>query len=431
MAREFDIPLFYRSPIIATIKSARRGDDRYKKDMSPSILDLGRIRFKLARHFGFCYGVENAIEIAYRAIEENPEKRVFLLSEMIHNPHVNQDLIDRGVRFIMNTDGTPLVALSELRPEDVVIVPAFGTTVEMFHQLKELGINPHTYNTTCPFVEKVWNRSSQLGRQGYAVIIHGRDTHEETRATYSHARQDAPSLILRDIEEAKVLAGFIRGEADFATFDEYFAGRYSADFRPTEHLQRIGVVNQTTMLATETQAISNLLKESIATRFGDEDLKTHFADTRDTLCYATQENQNATMGLLDSGGDLAVVVGGYNSSNTSHLVELLEARMPTYYIKDAEEIIDSREIRHLSLHSGVTTTDNWLPDLDRPSAPLDILVTSGASCPDAFVDQVLVRLAQLCGVAHRIESALVPFQAQSGDPDIKSATNEPAQDIAH
>lgn len=413
MAREFDIPLFYRSPIIATIKAARRSDDRYKKDMSPSILDLGRIRFKLARHFGFCYGVENAIEIAYRAIEENPDRRVFLLSEMIHNPHVNQDLIERGVRFIMQTDGTSLVPLSELRPDDVVIVPAFGTTVELFAQLRDQGINPQTYNTTCPFVEKVWNRSAQLGRQGYAVIIHGRDTHEETRATYSHARQDAPSLIIRDMAEAEVLAAFIRGEKDFARFDEYFAGRYSDDFRPTEHLQRIGVVNQTTMLATETQSISNLLKSAIADRFGQERLKEHFADTRDTLCYATQENQNATMGLLDSNGDLALVVGGYNSSNTSHLVELLEERMPTYYIKDADEILDDRRIRHLDLHAGVRTTEDWLPDLTRPTAPLEILVTSGASCPDALVDQVLLRVADLCGVTDRIEDALAPFQSRA------------------
>lgn len=410
MAREFDIPLFYKSPIIATIKNARKSEDRYKKDMSPSTLDLGRIRFKLARHFGFCYGVENAIEIAYRAVEENPDRRVFLLSEMIHNPHVNQDLIERGVRFIMKTDGSPLVPLEELRPEDVVIVPAFGTTVEMFRRLAELGINPQTYNTTCPFVEKVWNRSSQLGRQGYAVIIHGRDTHEETRATYSHARQDAPSLIIRDIKEAGVLADFIRGDADFALFDEYFAGRYSEDFRPREHLQRIGVVNQTTMLATETQAISNLLRAAIEARYGSEDLKNHFADTRDTLCYATQENQNATLGLLDAGGDLAVVVGGYNSSNTSHLVELLEARMPTYYIKDADELIDAETIRHLNLHAGVTTTHDWLPDLSRATAPLEILVTSGASCPDALVDQVLLRLAGLCGVADRMDAALLPFQ---------------------
>ncbi|MEQ9366886.1 MAG: 4-hydroxy-3-methylbut-2-enyl diphosphate reductase [Leptospirales bacterium] len=412
MPREFDIPLFYRSPIIATIKSARREEDRYKKDMSPSILDLGRIRFKLARHFGFCYGVENAIEIAYRAIDENPDRRVFLLSEMIHNPHVNQDLIDRGVRFIMRTDGAPLVPLTELRPKDVVIVPAFGTTVEMFGKLQELGINPQTYNTTCPFVEKVWNRSAQLGRQGYAVIIHGRDTHEETRATYSHARQDAPSLIIRDIAEAEVLARFIREEIDFTQFDEYFAGRYSEDFRPTEHLQRVGVVNQTTMLATETQAISNLLKSAIESRFGAANLKEHFADTRDTLCYATQENQNATTGMLDAGGDLALVVGGYNSSNTSHLVELLEERMPTFYIKDADEIIDEGRIRHLDLHAGVKITKDWLPELKGPTAPLEILVTSGASCPDAFVDQVLLRVAELCGVEDRIEAALEVFRLE-------------------
>ncbi len=353
--------------------------------------------------------MENAIEIAYRALEENPDHRVFLLSEMIHNPHVNQDLIERGVRFMMKTDGTPLFPLEELRPDDVVIVPAFGTTVEMFECLAELGINPQTYNTTCPFVEKVWNRSGQLGRQGYAVVIHGRDTHEETRATFSHARQDAPSLIIRDIAEAETLARFIRGEVDFAEFDTYFVGRYSMDFVPEQHLARIGVVNQTTMLASETQTISNLLKKAIEARYGSADLKTHFADTRDTLCYATEENQNATLGLMDAGGDLAIVVGGYNSSNTSHLVELLEERMPTYYIKDAEEMIDAASIRHLDLHAGVQTSRDWLPAGTVSEQPLEIVVTSGASCPDALVFKVLMRLAELCVVADRMESSLDAF----------------------
>ncbi len=427
MARDFDIPLFYRSPIISRVKSARREADRYKKDTAPSVVDLGRLRFKLARHFGFCYGVENAIEIAYRAIAENPDKRVFLLSEMIHNPHVNTDLTERGVQFLQKTDGTELFPLEKLQPQDVVIVPAFGTTVEIFGRLRELGIDPQTYNTTCPFVEKVWNRSSQLGRQGYAIIIHGRHTHEETRATFSHARQDAPALIIRDMDEARTLAKFIYGTedgfTDFANFDDYFAGRYSDDFVPEKHLARFGVVNQTTMLAQETQAISNLLKDAIIARYGGENLAEHFADTRDTLCYATQENQNATLGLMDSGGDLALIVGGYNSSNTSHLVELLEQRMPAYYIKDREEILDAETIRHLDLHQGVITSTDWLPAAARADAvsapPVDIVVTSGASCPDALVDQVIVRVAELCGLADRIEdaanAAVASIEKESGE----------------
>ncbi|MCB1321657.1 MAG: 4-hydroxy-3-methylbut-2-enyl diphosphate reductase, partial [Leptospiraceae bacterium] len=169
MARKFDIPLFYRSPIISRVKEARRHQDRYRKDISPSILDLGRIRFKLGRHFGFCYGVENAIEIAYRALRENPDKRVFLLSEMIHNPHVNQDLMERGIRFLMKTNGEWLIPLEQLKSDDVVIVPAFGTTVELFRTLEKLGIDARVYNTTCPFVEKVWNRAATLGEQGYTI----------------------------------------------------------------------------------------------------------------------------------------------------------------------------------------------------------------------------------------------------------------------
>ena len=409
MAREFDIPVFYRSRVISTVKHARRASDHRKKDLSPSILDLGAVRFKIARHFGFCFGVENAIEIAYRAVEENPTKRVFLLSEMIHNPHVNADLQQRGVRFILNTDGSQLVPFEDLRPDDIVIVPAFGTTVELFEKLEKLGINPRTYNATCPFVEKVWKRSSQLGEGGYTVIIHGKHSHEETRATFSHARLGAPSLIIRDIGEAQLLAQYLKGERSVAEFDRDFPGRRSADFSPEKSLGRIGVVNQTTMLATETQAISDLLRQAMRERYGEANLTDHFADTRDTLCYATSENQDATYALIQAGGDLAIVVGGYNSSNTSHLAELLEQKFPTYYVKDAEEILSAEKIQHLDLHSGaIVQTDNWLPQL---SHPLDVLLTAGASCPDALVEQVLLRIASFFHAERELDVALKPFTA--------------------
>ena len=407
MARNFEIPVFYRSPIIATLKAARRAEDRLKKDLAPSVLDLGEVVFKLGRHFGFCYGVENAIEIAYRAISENPDRRVFLLSEMIHNPQVNADLVERGVRFIMQTDGTRLIPLDDLRAEDIVIVPAFGTTVELFEELAQRGIDPRVYNTTCPFVEKVWNRSASLGDQGFTVVIHGRHRHEETRATFSHARLSAPCLIIRDLPEAHILADFLRGNREPEEFQEHFAGRVSEGFDPERHLNRIGVVNQTTMLATETQAISNLLREAMRERYGDDSLNEHFADTRDTLCYATAENQAATRGLIESGGDLDLVVGGYNSSNTSHLDELLEQVMPTYYIKDAGEVQAIDRICHLDLHSGnVQTTSEWLPG----KRPVEILITAGASCPDALVDQVIQRVAELTGVSERIDPALESFR---------------------
>ncbi len=273
--------------MISLLKRARRAQDRYRKDLTPSVLELNGLRFKIARHFGFCYGVEHAIEKAYRAIDENEGKRIFLLSEMIHNPHVNEDLKQRGVQFLMKTDGTPLMPLSELKPDDVVIIPAFGTTVEMLDLLQSRGIDTQTYDTTCPFVEKVWNRSSQLGEKGYTVIIHGRFKHEETRATFSHALLNAPGMVIQDMAEAAILAEYICNERPLDRFFQDFPDRCSPGFRPETDLARIGVVNQTTMLATETHAISEFLKEAIVRRYGSENLPEPYADTRDTLSYAT------------------------------------------------------------------------------------------------------------------------------------------------
>lgn len=407
MGRKFDIPIFYRSSIISSIKGARRLADSRKQDYSPSVLDLGQVRFKIARHFGFCFGVENAIEIAYRALAENPDKRVFLLSEMIHNPQVNSDLRERGVRFILSTAGEQLLPFEQLKPEDIVIVPAFGTTVELFAKLESLGINPRAYNATCPFVEKVWKRAAQLGEKGYTVIIHGKHTHEETRATFSHARLNSPSLVILDLDEAELLAKYIRRERPWELFAQDFSSRYSNEFDPALHLDRIGVVNQTTMLAPETQKISAILREAMQEHFGAEQLNEHFADTRDTLCYATSENQESIYHMLASGGDFALVVGGYNSSNTSHLVEICQKQVPTYYIKDASEIISHELVRHLDLNSRqVLETRNWLP---RDKSPIDILVSAGASCPDALVDEVISKVSALFGLHDKFDSALSRF----------------------
>ena len=411
--RQFDIPVFYRSPVISLLKKARAAQDRYRKDLSPTVLELPGLRFKIARHFGFCYGVEHAIEIAYRAIDENEGKRIFLLSEMIHNPHVNEDLKQRGVQFLMKTDGTSLIPLTELNSDDVVIVPAFGTTVEMFEILQSRGIDTETYDTTCPFVEKVWNRSTQLGERGYTVIIHGRFKHEETRATFSHARLNAAGMVIQDMDEARILADYITGDRPMSQFFTDFPDRCSKGFNPEKHLSKIGVVNQTTMLATETHAISEFLKETIIRRYGKETLNDHFADTRDTLCYATSENQTALKEMLQVEGDLAIVVGGYNSSNTSHLVELCEEKLPTYYIKDEFELISIDEVRHLDTPNGGTkVTSNWVPDKD----PVTILLSAGASCPDALVDRVLKRTAALFNVtADQIEEALRPYMDLAAD----------------
>ena len=378
MPREFNVPLFYRSPIISVVKQARRELDPRKRDLAPSILDFGPVRFKIARHFGFCYGVENAIEIAYRALEENPDKRIFLLSEMIHNPHVNTDLRERGVRFLCETSGKQLIPFDELMPADVVIVPAFGTTLEIQAKLNERGINPYAYNTTCPFVEKVWKKSEEIGRQDYTIVVHGKRYHEETRATFSHAKSGAPVVVVLNLVEAKHLAKVICGEADREFFFEYFADSYSPGFEPDRDLKRIGVVNQTTMLATETQAIADLLRQAMVDRYGEQRIDEHFADTKDTLCYATKENQDATLALIEDRGDLALVVGGYNSSNTSHLVELCEAKMPTYFIRDAKEVESPRSIRHWDIHAkAVCETTDWLPTNSPDDSPVDIILTAG------------------------------------------------------
>jgi 4-hydroxy-3-methylbut-2-enyl diphosphate reductase len=359
------------------------------RDYTPSMLDFGKIRFHIARHFGFCFGVENAIEIAYKAINENPDKRIFLLSEMIHNPTVNTELQLLGVKFIQDTKGNNLIDWEELTADDIVIIPAFGTTIEIENMLNSIGIDPYHYNTTCPFVEKVWNKSEELGKKGFTVIIHGKSNHEETRATFSHTKANAPSLIVRDLAETKMLADVILGKISHEDFYKYFAGKYTVGFNIEKDLQNIGVVNQTTMLATETEEISSLLKDTIEKKYGKENLATHFANTRDTLCYATNNNQNATLELLNKEFDLAVVVGGYNSSNTSHIVELLEEKFTTFFIADESKILSDNSILHFDLSTKLEkNTVNFLPKKD----VLNIAITSGASCPDATVDKVMKKL---------------------------------------
>lgn len=363
--------------------------DLRKQDFSPTVLDFGPVQFFLARHFGFCYGVENAIEISYRALEENPGKRVFLLSQMIHNQEVNADLQTRGIRFIMDTDGKQFIPWEELRADDIVIIPAFGTTIEIENLLLDKGLEVQKYNTTCPFVEKVWNRSEKLGTDKYTVIIHGKPKHEETRATFSHASAAAASVIVRDMEDAKLLGEFIQGARPSSAFYQLFAGKFSDRFDVETDLLRVGVVNQTTMLATETQSIADYFRQLMIEKFGVENLKDHFADTRDTLCYATNDNQDATYQLLNTDADLAVVVGGYNSSNTSHIVELCERKFPTYFINSEKEIKSESEIHHFHYHQKEKAiTYNYLPE----RRPVKIILTSGASCPDTLVDRVMLRL---------------------------------------
>ena len=405
--KHFEVPSSYRSTLISAIKNKRKEDDKLKKDFSPAFIDLGKLKIYLARHFGFCYGVENAIEIAYKTIEENKGKRIFLLSEMIHNPQVNADLTKKGVQFLHDTNGNEIIPLSNLTKEDVVIIPAFGTTLELEAKINAIGIQIHKYNTTCPFVEKVWNRGDQIAKKGYTIIIHGKPKHEETRATFSHAAHKAPTLIINDMEEAQLLGKIITGELPISDFEKYFKNRHSEGFDANIHFEKIGVINQTTQLATDTQAISDYLKSIIAQKYGKENISAHFADTRDTLCYATNDNQSAVIELLNTPADLAIVMGGKNSSNSSHLVELCEQKLPTYFIDDANKIIDQHQIIKSNWKDkSEQIVQDYLPSKNS----VTILMTSGASCPDTVVESVIRKIAGYYNVEEALEDVIQFWQ---------------------
>jgi len=389
--KSFSIPNLFKSELIGKIKEKRRVKDKLKKDFSPSFLDFGPVQIYLSRHFGFCYGVENAIEIAYQVIENHPDKRIFLLSEMIHNPSVNEDLLDRGLRFIQDTKGNQLIPWNELKSDDIVIVPAFGTTLEIQEKLKSIGIDSYAYDTTCPFVEKVWNRASAIGQKQYTVIVHGKPTHEETKATFSHSKESAPTLILKNYAQAEKLIPYLRKEKNRADFFSDFHGQYSKGFNPETDLQKIGVVNQTTMLASDTQEIVDLLRKTMVDfyQLRPNEVVERFADTRDTLCYATNDNQSATYGLLTQEADFAIVAGGYNSSNTSHIVALCEEKLPTYFINSEDKLISNKKVKHFLYESKKEKeTSNFIPEKDK----VKIMLTCGASCPDPIVEGILRKL---------------------------------------
>ena len=409
MARkEFEIPAMFKSPIIRKVKEANKIIDPRKKDLAPTELDFGPVTFLIPRHFGFCYGVENAIDIAYRTVEENPDKNIYLLSEMIHNPTVNEDLQKRGVKFLFDTDGSVRIPIEDLSENDVVIVPAFGTTLEIGEKLKAKGIDPYQYNTTCPFVEKVWKRGNQLGKKGYSLVVHGKHQHEETRATFSHSANHSPTVVVLNPEEAQILADIMTEKRPIEDFEKYFGHKSTDGFNPLKDLEFFGVINQTTMLATETQQVMGILKKAAKARFGEENVLDHFADTSDTLCYATNENQSATYALADAEPDIAIVVGGYNSSNTMHLVEILEQHCPTYHIRDAEEFSSAKEIRHFNQwEKEMKNTADWLPNDQKD---LKIALTSGASCPDVLVDEVMLKVLSLFDDTKEVKNVIRPFE---------------------
>jgi 4-hydroxy-3-methylbut-2-en-1-yl diphosphate reductase len=396
--KQFQIPAFYRSPFITKVKEMRKASDPRKKDFTPTRLDFGNFELLVARHFGFCYGVENAIERAYKAIEENPGKRIFLLSQMIHNPGVNEDLMANGIQFLQDTSGEQLVPWEQLSPEDVVIIPAFGTTLLIENRLNEIGLDIRKYDTTCPFVEKVWNRAEKLGSEKHTLIIHGKADHEETRATFSHSSAHGPTLIVKDLRETSFLKECIEGTKNDIEFFNYFKGKFSDGFDPKKDLKKIAVINQTTMLASETQEISDQLRNSI-----EKHTEKSMADTRDTLCYATNDNQSATLSLMEAKPELAIVVGGYNSSNTTHLVELLEQSCPTYFIKDESELMEG-ELNSFNIHTKqLETIKNWGQIVSNSSK---IAITSGASCPDATVDRVIEKIFQILSPEKSLDEVL-------------------------
>tara|TARA_B100000927_G_scaffold254439_1_gene220680 strand:+ start:1859 stop:3079 length:1221 start_codon:yes stop_codon:yes gene_type:complete len=404
--KKFEIPNFYKSSVIAEIKKIRKEKDPKKKDFSPSIIDFGPVQFHLARHFGFCYGVENAIEISYKAIKEHPNKNIYLLSQMIHNPTVNDDLMAKGLKFIMDTQGNQLIDWDQITKDDIVITPAFGTTIEIQNLLENKGVSLKEYDTTCPFVTRVWKKAESISKKNFSIIIHGKYDHEETRATFSHSDKNSPSLVIKDINEAKILSEIINKKRPIQEFYEKFKGKYSTNFDPINDLKRIGVVNQTTMLASETEEISEFLKSTIIKKFGIDNYKDHFADTRDTLCYATNENQKSTYGLLEEKADLAIVVGGYNSSNTSHLVELCEEKLKTFFIKSDEEIINKDLINHYDYkNKKMNKSFDYLPNKNK----IKIILTSGASCPDSVVEKVLRKLLSYFKNSKSVEQAIMSF----------------------
>lgn len=401
--KSFSIPSLFSSSLIGSIKEKRRLHDKLKKDYRPSHFNFGPVEIYLSRHFGFCYGVENAVETAYKIIDENPGKKIYLLSEMIHNPAVNADLLDRGVSFIQDTKGGQIIPWDALKAKDIVIVPAFGTTLEIQAKLASIGIDTYAYDTTCPFVEKVWNRASAIGQKSYSVIVHGKPSHEETKATFSHSQSVTPTLVIKDLQQARQLAHYIRKEKSAEEFFDEFEGQFSKGFNPETDLERIGVVNQTTMLATDTQEIVDYLREVIIEfyQLRPEQITEHFADTRDTLCYATNDNQSATYGLLKEEADFAIVAGGYNSSNTAHLVDLCAEKLPTYFIKSADKLVSPSEIWHYNnRRKEEVQTFDYIP----AKQPVKILLTCGASCPDAVMEEILRKI--------------VAFFPGSADPDM-------------
>jgi 4-hydroxy-3-methylbut-2-enyl diphosphate reductase len=425
----------YQSRLCTAIKALARRHER--SATSPVLLDFGAVHYLVPSHFGFCLGVKNAIERAYETLAENPGKRVFMLSELIHNPFVNEDLIRRGLRYLQTDKGVAHLAApggpelwETLTPDDVVIIPAFGATDEDKRRLVRKGMAVRQYDATCMLVEKVWKAARAYGREGYTVVIHGKHEHEETKATFSNTRRYAPAIIVRNMDEARRLGAIVLGdpaEAD-ARLGEVFAGRFTEGFEAERDLARVAVVNQTTLLMNETREIITYLRDVYTERFGPDrpgtPARVGGQGRHDTLCYATQVNQDALARALAEPLDAAIVVGGRNSSNTYQLYRLCEQRMGNraFFIQSEANVLPTGEVEHYVFPSKglpgqggrVELRPLWADFPPRPGAfPMRIMVTGGASCPDGIIQQVVTRINSFfpAGTLKPIESVLAELAA--------------------
>ena len=417
----------YQSQLCVAIKAIARQHER--SAAAPVTLDFGAVRYVIPSHFGFCLGVKNAIERAYETLAENPSRRVFMLSELIHNPFVNEDLLRRGLRYLQTDKGEAYATdgrlasdapgiprlWDTLTPADIVIIPAFGATDEDKRRLVRRGIAVCQYDATCMLVEKVWKAARAYGREGYTVIIHGKGEHEETKATFSNTRRHAHAVIVRNLDEARQLGTIIASDdpAVRQSFYELFAGRHTPGFEIARHLDRVAVVNQTTLLMNETLGIIEHLRDVYRAKFGD-DSRVGGGGRRDTLCYATQVNQDALSRALEEPLDAAFVLGGKNSSNTYQLYRLCEQQLDgkAFFIQSERNILSRSAVEHHHYVGGgagrMDPRPLW-PAAAEPSAaakaltdksagasgipsPKRVLITGGASCPDGIIQQVITRI---------------------------------------
>lgn len=419
----------YHSSLCDAIKAVKRGKERSAS--TPATLDFGAVEYLLPSHFGFCLGVQNAIERAYETIAAHPGRRVFMLSELIHNPFVNEDLKARGLRYLQSDKGVPVrdsetgeLHWDTLSDEDVVIIPAFGARDEDKVKLIERGLPLNAYDATCMLVEKVWKAARRYGQRGYTVVIHGKAEHEETKATFSNSAKFAPSLIVRDMKEAALLAEVIAAEDDDERerLFEPFRDRCSPGFDLGKHFEKLALVNQTTLLRNETLKIIAYLEGALEARYGSAHIEEHMAMSSkgDTLCYATQVNQDALGQALEEQIDVAIVVGGKNSSNTYQLYRICEEAfgLRAFYIQSEANVLSKSAIEHFVFpynpgdpKQGRMESRSFLPEENRP---LRILVTGGASCPDGLLQQVIAKVNAYFDPSEirRIEDVITDVEGQ-------------------